>query len=201
MRTPTRAILDYIEIGKEEGRLMTGGGKARRQRIFIQPTVSASGPDARITQEEIFGPVLALVKAKDFEDGLGIANNTEYGLTGSLFRRGPRRSSKRHGRIPRGQPVLQPQVHRRSGGGASVRRLQHVRHRLQGRRLRLPAPLHPGEAGVGGLLITAGFSLWMVFKPHPPASPGRWGFFLEATGWKPAWQVACLSNCLPSREG
>ena len=53
---------------------------------FLQPTIIADvPPDARLAQEEIFGPVLAVIKAKDFDDGLDIANNTEYGLTGSLY--------------------------------------------------------------------------------------------------------------------
>ena len=83
-----RKILDYIEIGKKEGRLMTGGGKAEGNGYFIQPTIFADvSPDARIAQEEIFGPVLAFIKAKDFEDALRIANNTEYGLTGSVISR------------------------------------------------------------------------------------------------------------------
>lgn len=83
-----RKILEYIEIGKKEGRLVTGGGKAEGNGYFIQPTIFADvSPDARIAQEEIFGPVLAFIKAKDFDDALRIANNTEYGLTGSVISR------------------------------------------------------------------------------------------------------------------
>ena len=52
----------------------------------MPPTVIGDvPPEARIAQEEIFGPVLALIRARDFDDALQIANNTEYGLTGSLF--------------------------------------------------------------------------------------------------------------------
>ncbi|MBA4542843.1 MULTISPECIES: L-glutamate gamma-semialdehyde dehydrogenase [Thermoactinomyces] len=81
-------ILEYIEIGKKEGRLMTGGGKAEGNGYFIQPTVFADvAPDARIAQEEIFGPVVAFIKAKDFDHALEIANNTEFGLTGSVISR------------------------------------------------------------------------------------------------------------------
>jgi 1-pyrroline-5-carboxylate dehydrogenase len=81
-------ILDYIEIGKKEGRLMTGGGKAEGNGYFIQPTVIADvAPDARIAQEEIFGPVVAFIKAKDFDHALEIANNTEFGLTGAVISR------------------------------------------------------------------------------------------------------------------
>jgi 1-pyrroline-5-carboxylate dehydrogenase len=79
-------ILSYIEIGKKEGRLMCGGGKAHGNGFFIQPTVFADiKPDARLAQEEIFGPVLAFIKARDFDHLIETANGTEYGLTGALF--------------------------------------------------------------------------------------------------------------------
>ncbi len=78
-------ITGYIEIGKKEGRLVAGGGH-HGPGYFIEPTVFADvNPHARIAQEEIFGPVLAVIKAKDFDDALNIANDTEYGLTGSLY--------------------------------------------------------------------------------------------------------------------
>jgi 1-pyrroline-5-carboxylate dehydrogenase len=79
-------ILEYIEIGKGEGKVLAGGGKAEGNGFFIQPTVIADvEPMARISQEEIFGPVLAVVKANDFDHALEIANNTEFGLTGGVF--------------------------------------------------------------------------------------------------------------------
>ncbi|MGC5326226.1 L-glutamate gamma-semialdehyde dehydrogenase [Brevibacillus sp. SYSU BS000544] len=81
-------ILEYIEIGKTEGKLMAGGEKGPEQGYFIMPTVIADvAPDARLMQEEIFGPVVAFCKAKDFDHALEIGNNTEYGLTGSVFAR------------------------------------------------------------------------------------------------------------------
>jgi 1-pyrroline-5-carboxylate dehydrogenase len=81
-----KSILNYIEIGKREGRLITGGERAPGDGYFIQPTVIADiDPMARLSQEEVFGPVLAVVKARDFDDALAIANNTEYGLTGSVY--------------------------------------------------------------------------------------------------------------------
>jgi 1-pyrroline-5-carboxylate dehydrogenase len=80
-----KKITDYIEIGKKEGHLVVGGGH-HGPGYFIEPTVFADvDPHARIAQEEIFGPVLAVIKAKDFDDALHIANDTEYGLTGSLY--------------------------------------------------------------------------------------------------------------------
>ncbi len=83
-----KSILDYIEVGKKEGRLIHGGGRATEagDGYFIQPTVIADIPPmARISQEEIFGPVLAVIKARNFDDALAIANNTEFGLTGAVY--------------------------------------------------------------------------------------------------------------------
>src|SRR5882724_6770883 len=83
-----KSILSYIEVGKKEGRVITGGGPAKDagDGYFIQPTVIADiAPTARIAQEEIFGPVLAVIKARNFEDALEIANNTEFGLTGAVY--------------------------------------------------------------------------------------------------------------------
>ena len=84
-------ITGYIEIGKHEGHLVAGGGH-HGPGYFIEPTVFADvDPHARIAQEEIFGPVLAVIKANDFDDALHIANDTEYGLTGSLYSRDQQR--------------------------------------------------------------------------------------------------------------
>lgn len=80
------SILGYIEIGKREGRLVTGGGRADGPGYFLQPTIFAEvGPEARIFQEEIFGPVLAVTRARNFDHALELANNSEYGLTGSVY--------------------------------------------------------------------------------------------------------------------
>ncbi|MGH9843171.1 MAG: L-glutamate gamma-semialdehyde dehydrogenase, partial [Blastocatellia bacterium] len=81
-------ITAYIEIGRQEGRVIAGGGRHEMagEGWFIPPTVIAGvDPKARISQEEIFGPVLAVIKAKDFEDALSVANDTIYGLTGGFF--------------------------------------------------------------------------------------------------------------------
>jgi len=81
-------ILDYIETGKKEGRLISGGGAARElgEGYYVQPTVIADvAPTARIAQEEIFGPVLAVIKARNYDHALEIANNTEFGLTGAVY--------------------------------------------------------------------------------------------------------------------
>ncbi|KIL40096.1 1-pyrroline-5-carboxylate dehydrogenase [Gordoniibacillus kamchatkensis] len=79
-------ILEYIEIGKGEGRLVAGGAKAGGDGYYIQPTVFADvDGKARIMQEEIFGPVLAMAKAKDWREAIAMYNDTEFGLTGSFF--------------------------------------------------------------------------------------------------------------------
>ncbi|MCY9664585.1 L-glutamate gamma-semialdehyde dehydrogenase [Paenibacillus alginolyticus] len=85
-KTSYDRILDYIEIGKTEGALLVGGGKAEGNGYYIQPTVfgDVSGK-ARVMQEEIFGPVLAIAKAKDWKDAIAMYNDTEFGLTGSYF--------------------------------------------------------------------------------------------------------------------
>ena len=81
-----KKIMEYIEIGKGEGRLVTGGTGDDSKGFFIQPTVIADlSPTARIMQEEIFGPVVGITKAKDFDEAIEIANNTEYGLTGAVI--------------------------------------------------------------------------------------------------------------------
>jgi 1-pyrroline-5-carboxylate dehydrogenase len=79
-------ILDYIETGKKEGRLISGGGAAAGDGYFIQPTVIADiDSKARVFQEEIFGPVLAVTKANDFDHALELANDSDYGLTGAVY--------------------------------------------------------------------------------------------------------------------
>jgi 1-pyrroline-5-carboxylate dehydrogenase len=83
-----RKILNYIEIGKKEGTLLNGGHAIETPDggYYIAPTVIADvAPTARIALEEIFGPVLAVIKSRSFDDALAIANNTEYGLTGALY--------------------------------------------------------------------------------------------------------------------
>ncbi|MCA0970626.1 L-glutamate gamma-semialdehyde dehydrogenase [Halobacillus litoralis] len=79
-------IMDYIRIGKDEGRLMAGGNGDDSKGWFVEPTVFADlAPDARIMQEEIFGPVVGFTKVKNFDEAIRIANNTDYGLTGAVI--------------------------------------------------------------------------------------------------------------------
>jgi 1-pyrroline-5-carboxylate dehydrogenase len=81
-------MLGYIETGKKEGRLVAGGSAPQTPEggYLLQPTVFADiSPDAVLAQEEIFGPVLAIIKVNSYEEGLAVANNTEYGLTGAIY--------------------------------------------------------------------------------------------------------------------
>jgi 1-pyrroline-5-carboxylate dehydrogenase len=83
-----KTILEYIEIGKKDGRLITGGGAANHagEGFFLQPTVIADIPaKSRLEQEEVFGPLLAVIKSKNYDHALEIANDTEFGLTGAVY--------------------------------------------------------------------------------------------------------------------
>jgi 1-pyrroline-5-carboxylate dehydrogenase len=94
-RRAKESIFDYIETGKKEGRLITGGEAAEGDGYFIKPTVIADvDSKARIFQEEIFGPVLAVTKARDFDHALELANDSEYGLTGAVFTSNPAKVEK-----------------------------------------------------------------------------------------------------------
>ena len=88
-------IESYIAIGKGEGRLVAGGKRAPGDGNFIEPTVFVDvEPHARIAQEEIFGPVVAVIKARDYDHALAIANDTEFGLTGAVFTRSRERLAR-----------------------------------------------------------------------------------------------------------
>lgn len=84
-------VLEYIEIGKREGaELLFGGGQPHDvpQGYFVQPTIfDRVRPEMRIAQEEIFGPVLSVVRVESFEEALAAANNSEFGLTSSIYTR------------------------------------------------------------------------------------------------------------------
>jgi acyl-CoA reductase-like NAD-dependent aldehyde dehydrogenase len=85
-------VKTYVEIGKKEAKLVCGGnvlaGGAYRSGWFFEPTIfSEVGPDARIAQEEIFGPVLSVLEASDLSDAIRILNGTRYGLSSSIYTR------------------------------------------------------------------------------------------------------------------
>jgi RHH-type proline utilization regulon transcriptional repressor/proline dehydrogenase/delta 1-pyrroline-5-carboxylate dehydrogenase len=87
-----RRILEYQRIAATEGRVVFHGdlGSLADQGYYVTPLIVADvQPKARIAQEEIFGPVLAVLKANDLDDALRIANGTPYALTGGLYSRSP----------------------------------------------------------------------------------------------------------------
>jgi 1-pyrroline-5-carboxylate dehydrogenase len=83
-----KKILDYVALGRQEGRIVVGGEPGPGDGFFVMPTiVDGVARGARLAREEIFGPVLAVLTVKDFDEGIAVANDTEYGLTGSLYSR------------------------------------------------------------------------------------------------------------------
>jgi aldehyde dehydrogenase (NAD+) len=81
-------VMDYMDVGQKEGRLVTGGGRPAdlNRGYYVQPTIFTDvDPDARIAQEEIFGPVVVILRAKNEEDAIRIANHSNYGLDGAVF--------------------------------------------------------------------------------------------------------------------
>jgi len=79
-------ITSYFEVGEAEGRCVAGGKADGSKGWFIEPTIYVDvAPDSRLMHEEIFGPILAVCKVKDFDEALKVANNTEYGLTGAVI--------------------------------------------------------------------------------------------------------------------
>jgi 1-pyrroline-5-carboxylate dehydrogenase len=83
-------VNSYVALGRKEARLVAGGTGEDSVGYFIQPTVFADvSPESRLATEEIFGPVLAMFQARDFDHALELANNTEFGLTGGVYARDP----------------------------------------------------------------------------------------------------------------
>lgn len=81
-------VREYLTIGRNEGMLLTGGKRMEGEGFFFEPTVFGDvAPNARIAQEEVFGPFVAAIRVEDFAQGLKVVNDTVYGLTGALFSR------------------------------------------------------------------------------------------------------------------
>ena len=90
-----KKIKSYIEVGKQEGTLVLERQPTDTSGFFVPLTIFKDIlPEHRLAQEEIFGPVLSIIKAKDFDDALQIANGTEYALTGGVFSRSPENIAK-----------------------------------------------------------------------------------------------------------
>jgi acyl-CoA reductase-like NAD-dependent aldehyde dehydrogenase len=86
-----KTVLEYLNIGREDGATLVCGGERATgngldKGFFVQPTVfDHVTPDMRIAREEIFGPVLSVMRVKDFEEAMTVANDTEFGLSSSIF--------------------------------------------------------------------------------------------------------------------
>jgi RHH-type proline utilization regulon transcriptional repressor/proline dehydrogenase/delta 1-pyrroline-5-carboxylate dehydrogenase len=115
----------YIEIGRQEGRavLAVDGGPLAERGYFIGPHIFADvKPGARIAQEEIFGPVLAVIRAADLDEALRIANGVDYALTGGIFSRSPAHLEQTSremlvGNLYLNRPITGALVHRQPFGG------------------------------------------------------------------------------------
>ena len=145
-------ILEYIEQGKKDGRLITGGGRATDagEGFFLQPTVIADiQPKSKLEQEEIFGPVLVVIKVEELRSRSGDRERHRIRIDRCGLHQFAGEDRSRHSRIPRRQPVHQSQVHRRDCRGASLRRIQHVGHRLESRRPGLSISVHAGKVRRG----------------------------------------------------
>jgi alpha-ketoglutaric semialdehyde dehydrogenase len=120
-------VLNYIRLGENQdgARLITGGHALAKGAFarghFVQPTIFEGAPDMRIAQEEIFGPVVTLLKAKSFDEALGVLNNTHYGLSGSIYTKDIRRMMRAVSDMETGityinAPTIGAEVHLPFGG-------------------------------------------------------------------------------------
>ncbi|HLE96071.1 MAG TPA: aldehyde dehydrogenase family protein [Candidatus Thermoplasmatota archaeon] len=122
-----KKILEYIGIGKKEGaRLVTGGHKvdlkgALKDGHFIEPTIFEAKHGMRITKEEIFGPVLSVLRVRDFDEAVDVANDVEFGLSSSIYTRNVNRAFLAVERLEAGityvnAPTIGAEVHLPFGG-------------------------------------------------------------------------------------
>jgi 1-pyrroline-5-carboxylate dehydrogenase len=87
-RAQHEKVLEYVEVGRTEGRVVLGGNPGAGKGWYVEPTIVRDvPPESRLAQEEVFGPVLAVIRAKDWDDAIRIANGTEFGLTGGVYSR------------------------------------------------------------------------------------------------------------------
>lgn len=110
-RAQFEKVTGYVEIGRAEGRLVAGGERDDSTGYFVHPTVFADvPPEARIMHEEIFGPVVAITRARDFDEAVSIANGTVYGLTGGLYSRDPARLERARRELRAGNLYLNRKI-------------------------------------------------------------------------------------------
>ena len=88
--TAYNRIREYIEVGKNEATLAYQKGDIPEKGYFIPPTIfTRVNPNARVACEEIFGPVLSVIKVQDLDEAIAVANNTDFALTAGFFSRSP----------------------------------------------------------------------------------------------------------------
>ena len=134
-------VQGYIELGKREHHLAFQAQlPAGLEGYYVAPAIFDSvEPAARLAQEEIFGPVLALITAKDLSTAIQIANNTPFALTGGLYSRSPQNIERVTVRVYGRKPLHQSLDHRRNSRTTSIWRIQNVRRRNESRREGIPA--------------------------------------------------------------
>ena len=141
-------MLDYIEIGKKEGTVLSGGHAIETPDggYYIAPTVIADvAPTARIALEEVFGPVLAVIKSHSFDDALAIANNTEYGLTGAIYTSSREKLDRARDEFYVGNLYFNRKCTGAMVGAHPFGGFNMSGDRLQGRRPGLSPPVHAGQ--------------------------------------------------------
>src|SRR5215469_5852254 len=102
-----RRILEYIEIGKKEANLAYQAKEVPPHGYFVPPTIFTDvKPNMRIAREEIFGPVLSVLKVRDLDEALEVANGTDYALTGGFFSRSPENIDRVKARLEAGNVYI-----------------------------------------------------------------------------------------------
>lgn len=122
-----KRILDYIETGKNEARLAFQRSDVPDRGYFIPPTIFAAHPKARIACEEIFGPVLSVIKVRDLDEAIAVANDTDYALTAGFFSRSPANIERAKAQIEAGNVYIN-----RSCTGAVVGRHPFGGYKMSG---------------------------------------------------------------------
>ena len=142
-------ILEEIDRGKAQAKLLVGGSAVDLDGgYYIEPTIFAEVPAAsRLGQHEIFGPVLSVLRARDFDEAVALFNQSEYGLTGGLFSRSRKRIERAKRQFYVGNLYINRDITGARGRGPAFRRFQDVGVQRQGRRSRLCAALYGDEDG------------------------------------------------------
>ena len=152
-------VSSYVDAGKQEGDRVLGEDPGDPDDgYFVSPTIFEVGQDARVAREEIFGPVLSVIKASDFDEALRVRQRQPLRPHRRRLLQKPRQPGTRPQGVQSRQRLLQPQHHRGPGRRPALRRLRHERHRLQGRRPRLPASAHARQDGRREVLERSAFS-------------------------------------------